>query len=134
MSSKFDWDRSRREQLVRTRGADPISADNTNVSLEGRVKSSNAELRAAIVKYARAKNTLQEFLRMLELSGFPDRKHNLNALRGAYPALYETLKRGSSEPLARCPHCRIWFVAEKIMNHIKKAHRRKLHLTSNLTK
>ena len=131
MSSKIDWARSRREKLVRERGSDPIAADNTNVSLERPVQSSSAELHAAIVKWARAKSTLQEFLRMLELSGFGDRERNLNVLRGSYPALYEALKRGSSEPFARCPHCKIWLVAKSLLRHIKKAHTSKVHVTAN---
>ncbi len=122
MSSKFDWERSRKEQLVRTRGADPISKDNRNFPVAGPAQLTTDELSAAILKYAKSKSTLPEFLRMLELSGFYDRNRNLRILKEKYRELYESLKRGADEPFAQCPQCRIWIVAKRLPRHIQRAH------------
>jgi hypothetical protein len=122
MSTKIDWDRSRREQLVRDRGADPISSDNDNISSPRLVRTSEDELGVAIVKYAKVKRTLEEVLRMLELSGYCDRVRNLRVMKANHPLMFEALKRSSPVPLARCPHCKTLVVESRLNRHIRRAH------------
>jgi hypothetical protein len=105
MSAKIDWAKDHRKQLVRDQGADPTSRDNENHHVVGLATISRAELSLLISKYAKARYTLPDLMRMLELSGHKDQSRNTLILKEDHPLLYSALRQEIRPPFVLCPHC-----------------------------